>query len=406
MRRWSASAFLLTIAAACATAAVETIPIPDLPPQARLALCGDSITEQMLYTRYVEYVLLASAGRSDVQVFQFGWAGENADQFAVRVRRGDLDALDPTVVTMLYGANDVGGMDWQPWMETMWRGRCSQLVAAVAQRYPATAGRIVICGPTVFETPDGGEARGDAALERLRGINRELAGQNKAGFADVRRRMQETRAAAGTGCRIAGRDGVHPGPEGHLAIASEILRALGWNGEVGSIDIDMAGEVRASAGHQVLSSAPGRARLASSRWPFCWERGTPDAVPLQGIRTALPYDRELNRLILRVSGLRSAQADVTWSGRVLRFSAVELREGVNLARAFADTPFDSLAAEAMRRIAERQLLERDAIKRAGSPLAEAKAWTAEDLQRRAVIAGALARALVPVEHELSVVPVP
>src|SRR6187402_3447807 len=104
-------------------AATATIPLPTLPANARLALCGDSITEQMRYTAYVEAYILACAGRTDVSVFQFGWGGENADQFRNRVTRGDLDAFKPTAVTIAYGANDGGGQAWQPWMQTMWSGR-------------------------------------------------------------------------------------------------------------------------------------------------------------------------------------------------------------------------------------------------------------------------------------------
>jgi hypothetical protein len=46
-----------------------------LLPKARVAIVGDSITEQKLYSKYVECWLLACSGVPDVRVMQFGWGG-------------------------------------------------------------------------------------------------------------------------------------------------------------------------------------------------------------------------------------------------------------------------------------------------------------------------------------------
>ena len=53
-----------------------------LPPNARVAIIGDSITEQKLYSKYMEAYLLACTGRKDIHVMQFGWSGETASGFA------------------------------------------------------------------------------------------------------------------------------------------------------------------------------------------------------------------------------------------------------------------------------------------------------------------------------------
>ncbi len=46
-----------------------------LPTNARVAVIGDSITEQKLYSKYIETYRLAVEGRQDVRVCQFGWSG-------------------------------------------------------------------------------------------------------------------------------------------------------------------------------------------------------------------------------------------------------------------------------------------------------------------------------------------
>src|SRR6187549_1083949 len=76
-----------------------------LPPNSRLAIIGDSITEQKLYCKYMETYLIACAGRTDMHVFQFGWSGETAPGFLARMEN-DLAVFKPTAATTCYGMND------------------------------------------------------------------------------------------------------------------------------------------------------------------------------------------------------------------------------------------------------------------------------------------------------------
>lgn len=384
-----------------------------LPANTRLALCGDSITEQMLYTRYVEAYLLACAGRGDVSVFQCGWGGENADQFANRIHRGDLDAFMPTLVTVMYGANDAGGMAWQEWMQGMWNGRVSAILGRLATRYPG-AGRVV-CGPTWFDLDGSGSnaaavAVSNDTLGRFRDLNLGLSRSNGIGFADVRERMRSVDAAAKAGLgstyRIGGRDGVHPGPNGHLIIAYEILRTLGQDGEVARITLDMTGPASASAGHTVGSWNGGVARVTSTRYPFCHAYDGSSATDrLPTILPYLPFDQDLNRFILVVQHLPTASADVTWGGQVLRFSAAELAVGVNLAASFTTTPFDTTFANLMGLIATKQACERTMIKAAGDATAPTSSWTAADVVKRNALDATVHAGVVPVTHVIRVEPV-
>lgn len=76
-----------------------------LTPGSRVGIVGDSITEQKLYSKYMECYLLACSGVSDVKVFQYGWSGERAPGFAARAEN-DLAGFKPTLVTLCYGMND------------------------------------------------------------------------------------------------------------------------------------------------------------------------------------------------------------------------------------------------------------------------------------------------------------
>ena len=78
-----------------------------LPKDSKLAIVGDSITEQKQYSKFMEIYLLACAGLKDITVFQFGWSGETANGFSGRAEN-DLSVFKPTVVTLCYGMNDGG----------------------------------------------------------------------------------------------------------------------------------------------------------------------------------------------------------------------------------------------------------------------------------------------------------
>ena len=109
---------LLTIASACLLPAGLLCAESAVVPAARVAIVGDSITEQKLYSKFLECYLLACSGVPDVKVMQFGWGGERADGFANRADN-DLATFRPTVVTLCYGMNDGG---YQPWRDEIGAG--------------------------------------------------------------------------------------------------------------------------------------------------------------------------------------------------------------------------------------------------------------------------------------------
>ena len=51
----------------------------------RLAICGDSITEQKMYSRVIETYLTVAVPELDVTVRQYGWSGETAPGFLARM---------------------------------------------------------------------------------------------------------------------------------------------------------------------------------------------------------------------------------------------------------------------------------------------------------------------------------
>src|SRR3954468_24924917 len=71
----------------------------------RLAICGDSITEQKMYSRIMETYLTVCVPELNISTRQYGWSGEQASGFLKRVTN-DVLRFHPNVVTTCYGMND------------------------------------------------------------------------------------------------------------------------------------------------------------------------------------------------------------------------------------------------------------------------------------------------------------
>ena len=341
-----------------------------LPQDARLAIIGDSITEQKLYSKYIETYLLAVASRPDVHVFQFGWGGETAGGFANRMQN-DLSVFRPTVATLCYGMNDgayhpfdaATGKRYEDSMRTV----LTKLVEGKVHAVVGTPGAVdsKFFAKTTFGTLNAAESYNES-LATLGQIGKKLSGEFAQGFADVHTPMMESmakgKAALGEEYDVCGRDGVHPGANGQLAMAYAFLRGLGCDGQVGEISVDFAGKAAASPGHKVLSSSAGKVELESARYPFCFDGDAKSSGGTRSILPFLPFNAELNRFTLKVTNLSSARTRVTWGEESHEFTKEQLAAGINLAAEFSKTPFDESFKGVMNAVAAKQSYETSIIK--------------------------------------------
>lgn len=83
----------------------------------RLAICGDSITEQRMYSRIMEDYLTMCVPQLKISVRQFGWSGEKAGQFLQRMTN-DCLRFHPTIATTCYGMND---FEYRPYEDSLGR---------------------------------------------------------------------------------------------------------------------------------------------------------------------------------------------------------------------------------------------------------------------------------------------
>ena len=400
-----------------------------LPVNARLAIVGDSITEQKQYSKFMEAYVVACAGRQDVHVFQFGWGGETAGGFLGRLEN-DLSVFHPTTVTLCYGMNDGS---YRPFEASIGK-RYEDAMRGIVTKLDAVGAKNVVVGSPgavdtkFFARPNfGGEGSKLNAstsynenLAQLGEIGRKLATENGKVFANVHQPMIDAmakgKAALGENYDVCGGDGVHPNQNGQLVMAYAFLKGLGFDGKIAEISVDMKGAATASEGHKVLSSGDGKVELESVRYPFCFDGDAKASGGTRSITTFLPFNDELNRFTLRVSNLAGEKAKVSWGTETKEFSREQLTTGINLAAEFAVTPFDGAFKNYVAGVAKKQGFETGMIKdfvtkfrnyaadvKEAPEFGEALEIVKKQFSKRQIQLDEAARkALVPVKHTITI----
>ncbi|MGC3958508.1 MAG: SGNH/GDSL hydrolase family protein [Verrucomicrobiota bacterium] len=312
-----------------------------------VAICGDSITEQKLYSIFIEDYLLMCQPTANLAAHQFGWSGERADGFASRIG-GEILPFHPTAATTCYGMNDGAYAPIDAGRQTAYRKSTESIV----KQFRDAGVRLIVIGspgPVDSDTFDRfgrsiKAATYNQTLADLTRIAREVAQEQGVVFADVytpmTQVMQAAKAKYGPDYHVAGADGIHPAPNGHLVMAYAFLKALGCSGDIGTFTWDArSGTATATEGHKITSYSKGIIEIESTRYPFCCTGKPSDPNSPTGTLEFLPFNEELNRLQLIVRNGSSAQLKVTWGSQTKVFTAAQLERGVNLAAEFPDNPF-------------------------------------------------------------------
>ncbi len=386
---------------------------------ARVAIVGDSITEQKLYSRFMEAYLIACLAGLDLRVIQLGWGGERAPGFAARMEN-DLMPWKPDVVTTCYGMNDgsyrkyekpIGDAYEKSMAEIVQRLKSAGVTAVVGSPGAVDFNSFKKLSPTDY----------NANLAELRDIAKTIARAEGMPFADVHGSMVEAMTRAkpvlGENYDVCGSDGFHPNANGHILMAYAFLRAMGCDGDLGSITVDMKGFATAEGGHLVLASSPGRAQVESRRYPFCFDGDGKSPSSTRSIVPFTPFNEHLNRLILTVRGLSSGRAKVRWGSAVMSFSKEKLEKGINLAAEFLENPFSEPFRKVDELVGNKQAFETQVIKEGITSFRrvrdllggeDAEARKALDIVRQRLYAKvdplheAVRAAVTPVRHEIVV----
>ncbi len=400
----------------------KTPPAPAtvLKPGQRVAIAGDSITEQKLYSRYIEDYLLMCLADMDLACMQFGWSGERAPGFQARLVN-DLGPFRPDVVTTCYGMNDGSYRRYEPGIGNAY----GQSMREIVRGCLGMGATVVVGSPGAvdlfaFKRGDLPAPAYNDNLAHLRDIARDIARESGLRFADVHDHMMLAQLRAkpvlGEAYDVCGADGFHPQPNGQLVMAYAFLRTMGLDGEIGTITVDLAGGATATKGHTVVRASKGTVQLLSVRYPFCFFGDSKSPAATRSILPFVPFNDDLNRLTLVVKNLQGESAKVSWGDASKVFPRARLEQGINLAAEFLDNPFCEPFRKIDGMVAKKQEFETPMIKDVVTRFRSVRALLGDDGEGQKALEALTARlfakqralhdavraAITPVAHTLTI----
>ncbi|XHR27305.1 MAG: SGNH/GDSL hydrolase family protein [Chthoniobacteraceae bacterium] len=394
-----------------------------LQPNDFIAVCGDSITEQRRYSVFMEDYFLMCQPAPQLRTAEFGWGGEIVSSFRDRLKN-DVLSFQPTVVTTCYGMNDGHYHVMQPKTGEDYRQATTQAIKTLK----AAGVRVIVVGspsavdkaafaPMVMAPASADDY--NKTLFALRDIAQQVAQTEGVRFADVHTPMmevmQKAKAAYGDDYKFVAGGGIHPNNNGHLVIAYAFLKALGCEGAIGTITVDMTGgTAQGTPGQKILSFSDRTVSIESSKYPFCFSGDSekPEQTEASIVRF-FPFNEDLNRYQLVVKRLRGTKAKITWGSITKEYSAANLQNGINLAAEFLNNPFCSQFEKVNKAVSEQQAAEVGLIKdlihgvphlAAISPGSDAdlQAVVNKGKQRERELYDAAVALVVPIRHTIKI----
>ncbi|MBV9125568.1 MAG: SGNH/GDSL hydrolase family protein, partial [Planctomycetes bacterium] len=298
----------------------------------RVVMLGDSITEQYLYTNYVEMWTVCRFPSWELTFRNVGIGGDRSPGGNSRFQR-DVAAYHPTALTVDFGMNDGNYRAFdQAAFATYRKG-----LQGIADQAEAADIRVAWITPSPVEKAEKGPPLEgyNQTLEKFSKGVKVIAAKNDGLFIDQFHpflHLEEKARAANPGNRIGGGDVVHPGPPGQAIMAWAILKGMHFPTLVAAVDIDAAAaKVLRADQCQVTDLAVKEGTITFQQQDAALPFFPPEA---RSILKWAPIEEELNQYRLQVRGLKPGRYEVRLGGeKVAAYPAEELGAGVNLAAA-------------------------------------------------------------------------
>jgi lysophospholipase L1-like esterase len=299
-----------------------------------VVMIGDSITEQLLYSNYVEMWTVTRFPNWKLTFRNVGIGGDRSVGGNARFAR-DVLIHKPTALTTDFGMNDgsyraFGEDTFKPYMDGL-QGMANQVKAAQIRAAWIT--------PQPLDTGDQGPTAltgYNQTLEKFSEGVKVIADKNGGLFVDqfhpYLHTLDGARAKGPKYERITGGDAVHPGPPGQALMAASILKGLSFPSMVSSVEIDAnASKIVSAKNCTIENLAAKEGGLTFSRLDGALPFFPADAV---SILSSAPILEELNDYRLKVTGLPAGKYEVRVGGKkIAELTSDQLAAGVNLAAA-------------------------------------------------------------------------
>jgi lysophospholipase L1-like esterase len=308
----------------------------------RVVFYGDSITEQRLYTTFVESYVLTRFPQLKVSFVHSGVGGDRvtggwAGDIELRLNR-DVFAYKPTVMTIMLGMNDGSYRAFDEGIFNTYKTGYRHIVESVEARLPGI--RLTLIQPSPFDDvtrPPEFEGGYNSVLVRYGLLVKEIAEKEKQTTADLNTPVVSTlvkaKAANPELAKQIIEDRVHPGPAGHLAMAAALLKSWNAPSVVTEVEIDAATMKVVGQANTAVTDLQGAASLEWSQLDAALPvpLDLKDEVLLLALRSS-DFLETLDRQTLKVTGLGGPRYQLDIDGMDLgTFTKEQLAGGVNLA---------------------------------------------------------------------------
>jgi lysophospholipase L1-like esterase len=297
-----------------------------------VVMIGDSITEQHLYSNYVEMWTVTRFPSWHLTFRNVGIGGDRSVGGNSRFAR-DVLIHKPTAMTVDFGMNDGSYRAFEegtfkPYMDGL-QGMAEQAKAAKI--------RVAWATPQPLDTDEQGPTAltgYNQTLEKFSDGVKAIAEKNGGVFVDqfhpYLAALDGARAKGPKYERITGGDAVHPGPPGQALMAASILKGLYFPSLVSSVTVDASNSKVVTATNCTVDKVTKKdGGISFSRLDSALPFFPMDAV---SILPHAPILDELNDYHLKVTGLADGKYEVRVGGkRVAEVTAAQLAAGMNLA---------------------------------------------------------------------------
>ncbi len=178
---------------------------------------GDSITRRWGALDYPEFLAHWNRSFHGWNAGNFGWGGDRTENILWRLENGELDGVDPKVIVILAGTNNVGGEPGDEGKVAEVTRGLSAMVAACRKKAPAAT--IVLTA--IFPRNDN-----PAVLPTIARVNADLAKMadgRAIRFLDVTPQLADARGTLLEGMTV---DGLHPSMKGYEVWAAGLKPIL------------------------------------------------------------------------------------------------------------------------------------------------------------------------------------
>jgi lysophospholipase L1-like esterase len=306
-----------------------------------VVMIGDSITEQHLYSNYVEMWAVSRFPAWKLTFRNVGISGDISPGGNGRFKR-DVLAHKPSALTVDFGMNDGRYTGFkQANFDRYMKG-----LQGMADQAKAAGIRVAWITPQPIEhkpDPKGLMLESyNQTLEKFSEGVKEIAEKNGGLFIDqfhpYAAVITNARQAGESG-RITGGDAVHPGPPGQAVMAASILKGMSFPRLVSGVQIDskLAGQAAVRTQNCEIDFLAGNqeGRVHTSLSFTRKDNALPFFPPgAESILKWAPLLEEMNDYGLKVTGLKPGRYEIRMGGKkVAVYSTDELAKGVNLAKA-------------------------------------------------------------------------